>query len=259
MIVDKTSSDGKVSYNDEAHIYWETDKPDLLYTSVTTAIGKFFKKFIADMENTKKTREKYGMSFEQVVKMWDDYKNESCEYGTEIHWAMELIMSDRWREVPESKLCPVEEYRSYCEWAYNTRYSDTWKEWTPRPEALVYSKKARLAGQADLPWYNHDKKQIIVTDYKTNRKELSYNSPFNSRMLEPFETYEAGELMKYGIQLAIYSIFLEKEYKGYKVISNIIYHMRHGEVVEIVHSGTIFKFFREIAKQIIYIYEELHH
>lgn len=245
--MEQAKIDGHIQFTEHDHKYINLNNKRQ-YISCTTVIGQYFPKFKADMKNTAKTRRMFGMTFDEVVDMWDKKRIHSCNRGSEIHWGQEMIFRGT---ADKAAINPIhvskEEYDKYCKFGWDYWYRMQEEGWQFHPEEILAGDEEELAGQADLPMFNHATKEIKLIDFKTNEKELLYSSPYHT-MLPPFESMGGGELTKYGIQLAIYSILLERKYPEYKVTMNQIWHLRDGEITLIDLDMTMF---RPVAEEIL--------
>lgn len=235
MEVDKRN--GKVLYNDELHRYW-IDGTDLTCISVTTLIGKFHQPFDEDFWSSYKTLEKimekdfkliksdllstkefdksrlknigidedlFDITKKEILKEWENKRNESCIRGTKIHAEHEY--GHYGENTPEIKTFGLGG-KFYCE----KDYYELDKEKGVYPEYLVTyitdDNLFRLAGQVDL--IIKDGNDLYIVDYKTNKK-LEEKSYFDTKakkhtcMLYPVNNLMDCNMVHYQLQMSIYA------------------------------------------------------
>jgi ATP-dependent exoDNAse (exonuclease V) beta subunit len=210
-----------IEYDDKHHTYTHT----LLkkrYTSVTTLIGKYAHKFESDKFKAKSTMDKFGMTYEEVLKYWDNIRDQSTNRGSAIHYSLDKMLNNN--EIIESivkNYAIDDEIIYYLE--YMSKIFDRYKECKIHAEEILYSHKHQIAGQADLVIEGKD--FIEIHDYKTNDKELKYEGYNNQMMKSPIKEQPSGDLGKYELQLNIYALFAEQIYKK-PVTKLVVHHLR---------------------------------
>ena len=141
---------------------------------------------------------KQGRTQEEVLKEWDEIRQESCDRGHRVHlfgehyvWNRELIPS-----------CPQEK-------AIVKFWNDVPEHIIPfQMELQMFHKDFLFAGTCDILLFNTQTGEFILADYKTNKdlfknykqKKLKY--PFGNMLDMPYN--------KYQIQLSFYQILFEQ-------------------------------------------------
>ena len=136
---------------------------------------------------------------DDVLKQWEDKKNDSCDLGTRVHdfaekrfyskdvipeLGLEIAVMNYWKSIDEDpNLIPV-----LC-------------------ETKVCSELLNYAGTFDLLLYDVKRKGLIVCDFKSN-KEL-YKNFKNQKLLKPFDFLLDTNFNKYQLQLSYYQVPLE--------------------------------------------------
>jgi len=87
-------------------------------------------------------------------------------------------------------------------------------------EQIIFSPTMGLAGQADLIMADDAAKQGIILDWKSNEKITDDAGAFGN-MLPPIEHLTDADVVKYGLQLALYEKMLVDEgfypeFSGYR-------------------------------------------
>lgn len=196
----------KLYFDPEFHKY--TDEYKNEYTSMTTIIGKYVKKF--DIENVAKacerigknpTHPKYekykGKTAKQLIKEWLQKSEDACTKGNDRHNYLEdiinvangFITSDK--KYTGNRIYTIEDIMQDHEFGrinmdYFTksglkeRYPDIFniivalheKGYYFYAELGVFDPNRLVSGLVDLPAFHHDKKVFIVVDWKTNANDI---------------------------------------------------------------------------------------
>ena len=241
-----------ISFEETTHRYTNTLTNEV-YTSGTTFIGKFHKKFNALEVATKlvNTNLKYkGRTVEGIIAEWD----EAGAMGTRIHKYLE----DHLNKVLDLGKLPsnhttrvkqlIEAWDGLC-------LIDIYKEWEIVPEMILYLDEHKLAGQSDLVLLNHREKKFKVLDYKTNKKGVSREAYKNETMFAPVEHLPECKFSHYSLQLSLYSFMLEQEI-GYTCVGNEILWVdtNDKDKVEIHQWET--PYFREEVQEMLEVFSE---
>lgn len=186
---------GGLTFEEKAHKYTVKDTP--IKMSVSGIIDRFVEPF--DVQGISLgVANKTGKTQKQIIKEWDDIRDESCTRGTRVHLFGEKYSEDRtlkpscgqeqaivnfWNDLP-SHIVQV------------------------TPELQMYHKDYLFAGTADVPLYNTVTGKFIIGDYKTN-KDLFKNFR-GKKMLGIFSDLLDCPLSHYEVQLALYQILFEQ-------------------------------------------------
>lgn len=163
------------------------------YCSVTRWVEKFKYPF-DEQEMAKRVAKKEGVPVETVLEVWAKKRNDSTEFGTRLHKALEIFCTKGKVLYPEFKEILLE--------FKNLNISLDKK--TCLFEKLVYDRKLKIAGTSDIIVQNKDKRTFNVYDFKSNKK-FRYISPFGYNMLDPLNNYPCAEFFTYSLQLSMYA------------------------------------------------------
>ena len=228
--------DKNISFEEEGHKYTIHCDLESKYTSVTTWNHQFFPKFDADLiidrmmkgRNWNLKHKYWGMTKEEIKKMWSDNAAAVSGAGTEMHYEIECFMNhpdlesythkDLLEEYyKEAEVCEqLVEARKSSEWRYFIRYLEENPDLKPyRTEWTVYDEDMKLSGSIDMVYENPDG-TLMIYDWKRS-KEISRINKFDKYA----EIYSISHLpdsnfWHYSLQLNTYKVILEKKY-GKKV------------------------------------------
>jgi hypothetical protein len=159
------------------------------YTSATTLINKFKKKFDADFY-AKKVASKEGVTPEEIKKRWKQINNDSKTRGSNIHAAIDAYnKSGTTQEGFEEIIASLAKLN-----LYNAKNS--------KCEELVYNHEFKLAGTADV--IEDNGASFNVYDFKTNKK-FNLTSDYKSFLLDPVSHMSECEYTIYSLQLSLYA------------------------------------------------------
>lgn len=257
MKIDKKN--GTCLYNDESHIYWD-EEDNVKYISTTTLIHKFQQPYDSDFWSSYKALEfLMGYDFSlvkanllkskkfnsnllktyeinedefideknKILKDWEDNKNNSCIRGTSIHLEKEMEFYKN-----SNKKYNLKKYGLGGEFICEKDYYELNLEKGIYPEYLVYYKDGnlRIAGQIDL--LIKDGNDIIIIDYKTNKK-LNHTSFFDQKtkryetMKYPLDNIMDCNMMHYTLQLSMYAYLIQKINPDFNIKLLKIIHTDH--------------------------------
>ncbi len=185
------------NFNEERHEYHHSGTK---LKSVTNWIGTFSKPFDSVKWSEKKAIE-YGVSAEEVLHGWKVLSDDGNDLGHDVHKFIEQFLN---RENPALPLDKVQRKRAEA-WLdyYNAKLC---KMELVGQEIRIWSKKFGLAGTIDaLFWW---KNQLIVGDWKTNKKMKTDEDKHWSNLLFPFESEKENTLNKYSLQVSTYQAIL---------------------------------------------------
>ena len=201
--------DSQIIFYEEGHKYVYLPN-NTKFISVTTIIHEYFPKFDADkiianmMGSSKWTDSKYyGMTPEQIKKVWDQNRDEAANSGTKMHKRIENF----YNQVPED--APMTTEYSY--------FLQFWKEFQHvnpdffpyRSEWIVYDEGKNLAGSIDFILSNKEG-ELVILDWKRS-KSINTSNRWQ-KGFGPFEGLDDCNYMHYTIQLNCYRHILETKY-----------------------------------------------
>jgi len=218
--INKHPFDNRIRFREEGHIYWiDDDNTDLI--SATTFIHKFFNEFdtekiINNIINSKKyktdkTYKYYNISKEDILKQWDDNRNQASEAGTLMHADIEYYYNCL--EVNNES----DEFKQFLEF-----YKDHSHLKMFRTEWMIFSDLLKITGSIDAVFINEDG-TLSLGDWKRS-KEISFDS-FDGQTYGkfPFENLPDCNFYHYSLQLNLYRIILEKFYGKKYYIRKILW------------------------------------
>lgn len=172
------------TFDENTHTYTDTD--GIIYTSSSTWVKQFDKKFDSDAMALKMSVEK-GITIEEVKQEWLDKAN----LGTTTHAQLEYAFTNQpidasYSGLYRAILSKIGTFdRAYCEQRF-------------------ISKKLRLAGTVDLIIERNGRFEIF--DFKTNN---SLYKSYYDKLKAPYNHLPAGTLSLYQLQMSLYCELLE--------------------------------------------------
>lgn len=253
---------GKVAFLEGPHKYFNIDDPSIVYTSVTTLIGKFEPEFDKEFVSKYKAlerlipadiwkKEKGGIwkshkipdSFlevhdispkelnevqQDILDEWEDINKKSCERGTKIHAQLENSFYTAGSNITLKKFGIGGKFS--CKKDYNELDLD----YGIYPEYLIYYDNPKLdlhiAGQIDLLVKNGN--DIVIIDHKTNKKiDLKgfYNNATRTseKLNYPLGSLDNCNYNVYQLQLSTYAWMLQKINPDFVIKDLILNHYDH--------------------------------
>lgn len=208
--------DARIVFDEPTHTYTIDGSYDG-WVSTTTFIHEFFGHFDADavikkmMAGPKWPSHKlYGMTAEEIKKLWSDSGTEASAKGTALHLGIEQVMHGHDELV-------AAEVKATPEWRY---FENFWRDFKGvyepyRSEWEVFTEHYKLAGSIDMVFRCRDKPdEFHIYDWKRS-KEIKKSNHFQ-KGLGPLAHYDDCNYIHYSLQLNIYRWYLETYY-GIKV------------------------------------------
>ncbi|MFH2020256.1 MAG: PD-(D/E)XK nuclease family protein [archaeon] len=190
-----------ITFIKEGHRYVYNETGKELQPS-TDFIAEFFEKF--DTERwSRHIALRDGMSVQAVLDMWEKKKNDSCDFGTNVHSYAESLI--RKTDPPEPRTKAEEIYFNAVD-----RFFETEDHEFIEAEKIIGSPAYGLAGQIDA--VSKTDKGIWLVDWKTN-KSIDVHAYMGKKALKPIDHLEDCNFSKYSLQLSLYRYMLEKEMK----------------------------------------------
>ena len=260
MKVDKQN--GNVCFNEEAHVYFDSDNPESKYISVTTLIHSFTQPFDKNFWSAYKALEKllpkeswaierksllntkrfdksildvYNISENNFNKVqqdfldsWDEENRKSCERGTKIHAEIENSFYKKPKDISLQKFGIGGKFEC------RKDYSDLDIEYGVYPEYLIYRVSPdnilKIAGQVDLIIKSGN--EIVIVDHKTNKKidqKGGYNTvtKTTAKMQYPLNNLDDCNFNHYSLQLSTYAWMLQKLNPNFIIKDLILNHYDH--------------------------------
>lgn len=192
---------------------------DELYTSATTLINKYKKKFDADYY-AKKAADKEGVTPEEIKARWKKMNDESKVKGSNIHEAIDVF--NKTGEIAEP----------YKELLASISALNLYDVSKIKCEELVYNHSYKLAGTADI--IEDLGSNFNVYDFKTNKK-FNLHSPYGAQLLSPVSHLSECEYNIYALQLSLYA-FMYKSMTGKRVGKLAVIYLNANNGAEIYHA-----------------------
>ena len=184
-------------FREKDHRYEEIDNPSAKWIGVTTLINMFKEKFPdtrADDCSVKEGNPWYGISPEEIKRIWKEEADRSTSLGTWYHHMQEDIDYQN----GAIQCCPVRD-----EWKYA---GDQILTEGVHPEYILYHPEYKVCGQADRPWIAGNIANL--QDYKSNKKITKRSWNGRKMMLKPVAHLEECHLSTYSLQLSMYMYFM---------------------------------------------------
>lgn len=202
-----------IKFEEKNHKYTSTDDSNISWISVTSLISKFKQPFDAQKISQKcsvnKKSKWYGLSPEEIQKIWKTEANEAADLGDWYHSQRENDITEfttiqrHGIDIPVVKPIIIDGIKH----APSQKLSSG-----VYPEHMVYLKSAGICGQSDRVEIVDNIVDII--DYKTN-KELRLQAFTNwegitQKMKYPLSHLDDCDIVHYGLQLSIYMYIILK-------------------------------------------------
>jgi hypothetical protein len=223
-------------FNEADHSYRIKETGDLL-TSVTTIIKRFTPPFdtlkMAQLMIDKRKPAYVGMTLEEIIESWKNKASHAALEGTLLHSYAEL-----WPETKGYGFHPkTPRVLSMCE-QVDRLFPKLLKRFRIiEAEKIVFSASLGLAGQIDLVMADDAAQQGIIIDWKTNGKVLTDSESAFGKMLSPIDHLANCDVVRYGLQLALYEKILTDEgyYPEFKGYRKALVHVReaYGKIVKV--------------------------
>lgn len=267
MEIDKQN--GKICYNDLAHVYWNEDTQNK-YISVTTLIHNYTQPFDKEFWSAYKTIEKlldpeswkiakkellaskkvttefisnYGIqeldfnkTQQDILDAWQEENFKSCERGTKIHAELENSMYDMGANTS------LKRFGIGGKFICDKGRTNLDLENGVYPEYLISRESKdgilRIAGQIDLLVKNGN--DIYIIDYKTNKK-IDLKGGFNTqtkstaKMQYPLNNLDDCNYSHYTMQLSTYAWMVQKLNPDFVIKDLILVHFDHQNNQTIYH------------------------
>lgn len=222
-------------FNEADHSYRIKETGDLL-TSVTTIIKQFTPPFdsraMAQQMIDKKKPRYAGMTLEEIIESWKNKASHSAFEGTLLHSYAEL-----WPKTKGYGFHPkTPRVLSLCK-QVDKLFPKLLKRFRlVEAEKIVFSQSLGLAGQIDLIMAD-DTGEGIIIDWKTNGKVLTNSESAFGKMLSPIDHLANCDVVRYGLQLALYEKILtdEEYYPEFKGYRKALVHVQeaYGKIVKV--------------------------
>lgn len=224
-----------IKFYEEGHIYKVLTDPTHHYTSVTTFIHSLFPKFDADKvidsmmksKNWNENNKYWGMTKQEIKKLWNSNKNIVAQSGTDLHYMIECFNNDI-PNIEDNKEVNDLNYSHYyhnysindnnknldcIEWRYFINFVNNNQHLIPyRTEWVIYDEESKIAGSIDMVYKNNDNSYSIY-DWKRCKIITKINNFDKFAIPEVINNLPDANFWHYSLQLNTYKYILEKNYQ----------------------------------------------
>lgn len=191
----------KVTFDADKHLYTShVNGKQIIYTSVTSLISKYFTPFDTDNIAARVARRR-NVSVDVVLQEWADKRDVAAVRGRRVHQVCEdVIRGNAVRHTPQNdKELAMFKHAAEAAAKLKERFIviDT--------EKIVFDHRLRIAGAIDL-LLKYDNTYIIC-DWKTN-KEVSDDNRYNNFGLGPLSKMPDTHISHFNLQLSLYEYLL---------------------------------------------------
>ena len=215
--------DDNILFFEDGHKYTIKCDPNSKYTSVTTWNHTHFSHFDADAvitnimkgRNWKEGHKYWGLTKEEIKKMWNDNGAAASGAGTKMHYDIECFMNNEslekgytHKELLLNNSKPID-----CkEWQYFLNFAKEFPHLKPyRTEWLVFNEDLKLAGSIDMV-YENDDGSLSIYDWK-RVKDITMVTQFNKyATTECISHFPDSNFWHYTLQLNTYKAIIEAKY-----------------------------------------------
>lgn len=164
---------------------------------------------------------KQGVLPEDILNLWEFKKDYACLKGTLFHLYVENFLQKK--KVPVDRLAIQSFVRKNADYVtedefYNDlagyvsnflKFYDEWKisHILVRPELVIGDVTTGICGCIDNLSYNFKTNELIIFDYKSNK---DVKKEGKSNFLKKLKHLKTSSLVKYSLQLHLYSLILER-------------------------------------------------
>ena len=196
----------EIVFTEDDHRYSSVvNRKELVYTSGTTFVHKFFPEFDPTGEILRRKAAKLGKTPEALKAEWDANRDASCVFGTRVHGVCEDILlgrtcraqaeNEKEKLVFENGRKVAEKFRAGLDILGVEKI--VFNPYLPRP----------IAGTIDLLARSRKNGDILVLDWKSN-KSIDKENKWNKYGLDPIKHVPDTALGHYECQLSLYQYLL---------------------------------------------------
>lgn len=212
-------SGASLEFDEEHHVYTVRETGAHLQ-SATTFIGRFFPKFDTEkMASRCVGKPKYrGMTVEEIKAAWAAEADRGRSEGTNVHFYAECLLNGEPGALPAPQ--SEREERLFFQAAAAVLQLEERFVFV-ESEMIVFSPVLwQLAGTIDLVMYDPQTNELILLDWKQNKK-IDRTNPYDDADI-PISHLEACDYNKYALQLNLYEFLLRSEkYPGFGHIPKV--------------------------------------
>lgn len=202
-------------FDEKSHTY-TVDGQKL--TSASRVISELYEPFDQDAQS-KIYAEKHNLTQKEVLSAWQTSNKKETNEGSRVH-----DFAEKWTENKYIKKVKTPLPKSKQDLAVMMWWMDLFKVapfiQIAGLEVQMYCLKYGIAGTADILLEDTRNGNIIIADWKTNKK---LESDFNNGLLKHIEL-PVSNYNKYQVQFSIYQVMLEEA--GFKVVGRRLIWLR---------------------------------
>lgn len=147
----------------------------------------------------------YGMKPEEILKQWDDLKNDASSRGTAMHLGIEQFLNGA-KDVILPEIRESKEFQYFLNfWGDHGHDLEPWRaEWS------VFSQEHLLCGQIDMLFRRKSDGKFVIYDWKRS-KEIKTSNEW-AKGYGPCDHLDDCNYWHYTLQLNVYRWILENLY-----------------------------------------------
>lgn len=212
-----------VKFSEKDHTYKINEEPAKY--SVTKLLHKYQKEFPEEVI-AKNIAKRDGISVEDVLEKWNFQRDYANHKGTEFHLYIENFLMRKKYTIDRDAIDNFYKSRPnfYSDGCILSYYQDIAKmvknflsfyEWYKEDHHLIKSEfvvgdpKTKLVGTMDNLSFNKKTNELVIFDYKTNKK-INKTNKYKNKLLSPLDHLDDCEYNKYGLQIWLYKLILER-------------------------------------------------
>lgn len=178
---------------------------EIVYTSGTTFVNKFFPQFDPTGEITKRCAAREGISEDELRARWRAKGDASTKFGTKIHETVEdVLKGDMLRNKPLN-----DKEKNTMDSAVKLAKIILENMDIIGIEMIVFDSDIRIAGTMDLFARSKKNGKLWILDHKTNERIDTFNK-YNKFALEPISNIADTNYFHYTLQLNLYENILKR-------------------------------------------------
>ncbi len=196
----------EIEFDEATHIYRSlVGGREIIYTSGTTFIHKFFKAFDPDGVIAERKAKQAGTSAAEIKAQWKAKADAACELGTRVHETCEDILHG----AAERRNTPRDEHeRRLMDAGIAAARVVKERLEVVGIERVVFNVPVRIAGTIDLLCRSKtDRNLWWILDWKTNAR-IDFDSRFGDYGLAPIGHLYDCSGVHYALQLSLYEFLL---------------------------------------------------
>lgn len=196
----------EILFEEKYHKYTSIiNEKEIVYTSGTTFVNKFFPKFDPNGDILLRTARKRGIPPQVLKHEWDEKRINSCLFGTKIHETCEDIFNGQpLRNTPKNereRFCMEVAKKAAGKLLETADIVDV--------EKIVFDSDLMIAGTMDVLVKSKKDGRIWIVDWKTNEK-IEVENTYNKFGLKPIEHIPDTNYEHYALQLNLYEYILKQ-------------------------------------------------